>query len=313
MVLKGVIDCPDLPLNVSRSALQNDGFVNKVADYISKKVADKLNGMFKTDRENYEKYWDDISPFIKFGCLKDEKFGEKMKDSMLYKNLEHKYLTLEDIIKEAKDLADETIRNFNKYGTAHAPVSEMEKERTKLRDKMNNAQKKMSDQKKNAAPNHKIPKKLRIGDRVKVISMNLNGTVHSLPNAKGDLYVQMGILRSLVNINDLILLEEETSPTSKKYGRTGAGKIKMSKSASVSTEINLIGKTTDEAIALLDKYLDDAYLAHIPSVRIVHGKGTGALRNAVQAHLKRLKYVKSFHLGEYGEGDAGVTIAEFKD
>ena len=218
-----------------------------------------------------------------------------------------------NIIREAKDLADETIRNFNKYGTAHAPVSEMEKERTKLRDKMNNAQKKMSDQKKNAAPNHKIPKKLRIGDRVKVISMNLNGTVHSLPNAKGDLYVQMGILRSLVNINDLILLEEETSPTSKKYGRTGAGKIKMSKSASVSTEINLIGKTTDEAIALLDKYLDDAYLAHIPSVRIVHGKGTGALRNAVQAHLKRLKYVKSFHLGEYGEGDAGVTIAEFKD
>ena len=218
-----------------------------------------------------------------------------------------------NIIKEAKDLADETISNFNKYGTAHAPVSEMEKERTKLRDKMNNAQKKMSDQKKNAAPNHKIPKKLRIGDRVKVISMNLNGTVHSLPNAKGDLYVQMGILRSLVNINDLILLEEETSPTSKKYGRTGAGKIKMSKSASVSTEINLIGKTTDEAIALLDKYLDDAYLAHIPSVRIVHGKGTGALRNAVQAHLKRLKYVKSFHLGEYGEGDAGVTIAEFKD
>ena len=191
MVLKGVIDCPDLPLNVSRSALQNDGFVNKVADYISKKVADKLNGMFKTDRENYEKYWDDISPFIKFGCLKDEKFGEKMKNSMLYKNLDHKYMTLEDIIKEAKDLADETIRNFNKYGTAHAPVSEMEKERTKLRDKMNNAQKKMSDQKKNAAPNHKIPKKLRIGDRVKVISMNLNGTVHSLPNAKGDLYVQM--------------------------------------------------------------------------------------------------------------------------
>ena len=106
MVLKGVIDCPDLPLNVSRSALQNDGFVNKVADYISKKVADKINGMFKTDRENYEKYWDDISPFIKFGCLKDEKFGEKMKDSMLYKNLEHKYLTLEDIIKEAKGEAE---------------------------------------------------------------------------------------------------------------------------------------------------------------------------------------------------------------
>ena len=218
-----------------------------------------------------------------------------------------------NILKEAKDMADETIRNFNKYGTAQAPMSEMEKERTKIRNKMSDAQKKMADQKKNAAPNHKVPKNLRIGDSVKVISMNLKGTVHSLPNAKGDLYVQMGILRSLVNVNDLILLEEDTSPTSKKYGKTGAGKIKMSKSSSVSTEINLIGKTTDEAIALLDKYLDDAYLAHLPSVRIVHGKGTGALRNAVQAHLKRMKYVKSFHLGEFGEGDAGVTIAEFKE
>jgi DNA mismatch repair protein MutS2 len=217
------------------------------------------------------------------------------------------------ILKEAKDVADETIRNFNKYGKAGAPVSEMEKERTKLRGKMDKAAQKMSEQKKASVPNHNVPKKLRIGDSVKVISMNLKGTVHSLPNAKGDLYVQMGILRSLVNINDLILLEEDAAPGTKKFQKTSAGKIKMSKSASVSTEINLIGKTTDEAIPLLDKYLDDAYLAHLPSVRIVHGKGTGALRNAVQAHLKRLKYVKSFHLGEFGEGDAGVTIAEFKD
>lgn len=216
-----------------------------------------------------------------------------------------------NIIKEAKDLADETIRNFNKYGKAGAPVSEMEKERAILRGKMDEAAKKMGDQKKDS-PNHKVPKNLRVGDSVKVLSMNLKGTVHTLPNAKGDLYVQMGILRSLVNINDLILLEEDTSPASKKYGKTGAGKLKMSKSATVSTEINLIGKTVDEAIPLLDKYLDDAYLAHLPSVRIVHGKGTGALRNAVQSHLKRLKYVKSFHLGEFGEGDAGVTIAEFQ-
>lgn len=218
-----------------------------------------------------------------------------------------------NILKEAKDVADETIRNFNKYGKAGAPVSEMEKERTRLRGKMDKAVQKMSEQKKASVPNHNVPKKLRIGDSVKVISMNLKGTVHSLPNAKGDLYVQMGILRSLVNINDLILLEEDAAPGTKKFQKTSAGKIKMSKSASVSTEINLIGKTTDEAIPLLDKYLDDAYLAHLPSVRIVHGKGTGALRNAVQAHLKRLKYVKSFHLGEFGEGDAGVTIAEFKD
>lgn len=218
-----------------------------------------------------------------------------------------------NILKEAKDVADETIRNFNKYGKAGAPVSEMEKERTRLRGKMDKAAQKMSEQKKASVPNHNVPKKLRIGDSVKVISMNLKGTVHSLPNAKGDLYVQMGILRSLVNINDLILLEEDAAPGTKKFQKTSAGKIRMSKSASVSTEINLIGKTTDEAIPLLDKYLDDAYLAHLPSVRIVHGKGTGALRNAVQAHLKRLKYVKSFHLGEFGEGDAGVTIAEFKD
>lgn len=233
---------------------------------------------------------------------------DQSRDKILREANEQAY----NIIKEAKDLADETIRNFNKYGKANAPISEMEKERAKLRGKMDDATKKMTDQKKNSSSGHKAPKNLRVGDSVKVISMNLKGTVHSLPNAKGDLYVQMGILRSLVNINDLILLEEDTSPASKKFSKTGAGKIKMSKSASVSTEINLIGKTTDEAIALLDKYLDDAYLAHLPSVRIVHGKGTGALRNAVQAHLKRLKYVKSFHLGEFGEGDAGVTIAEFK-
>ena len=217
------------------------------------------------------------------------------------------------ILKEAKDVADETIRNFNKYGKANAPMSEMEKERTRLRDKMNASQKKLADQKKNAVPNHKVPKKLQIGDTVKVISMNLKGTVHTLPNAKGDLYVQMGILRSLVNINDLILIDEDSPMMSgAKANKTGAGKIRMSKSATISPEINLIGKTTDEAIALLDKYLDDAYLSHLGSVRIVHGKGTGALRNAVHTYLKRQKHVKSYHLGEYGEGDAGVTIAEFK-
>ena len=127
MILKGVIDCPDLPLNVSRSALQNDGFVNKVADYISKKVADKLVGMFKTDRENYEKYWDDISPFIKFGCLKDEKFGEKMKDSMIYKNLDHKYLTLEDVIKESKgEKADAEESKEAENGSSEAEADKAE-------------------------------------------------------------------------------------------------------------------------------------------------------------------------------------------
>ncbi len=216
------------------------------------------------------------------------------------------------ILKEAKDTADEAIRNFNRYGSTTPDISEMERERTKLRQKMSENEKKAAAAKKAAPTNHKVPKKLKIGDSVKVLSMNLKGTVHTLPDAKGNLFVQMGILRSQVNIRDLILLEDETSPTGKQFNKTGAGKLKMSKSASVSTEINLIGKTVDEALAVLDKYLDDAYLAHLPSVRIVHGKGTGALRNAVHSHLKRQKYVKSYHLGEFGEGDAGVTIATFK-
>lgn len=215
------------------------------------------------------------------------------------------------ILREAKEVADQTIKNFHKYGSAAPSMKDMEQERSKLRNKMSSLEKDMSLKQKNAQQNHKIPKNLRIGDTVKVLSMNLTGTVHTLPNEKGDLYVQMGILRSLVNIKDLVLIEDTPVLGSKKK-TTGAGKIKMSKSASVSTEINLIGKTTDEAIALLDKYLDDAYIAHMPSVRIVHGKGTGALRNAVHNHLKRLKYIKSYRLGEFGEGDAGVTIAEFK-
>lgn len=237
---------------------------------------------------------------------KQEKLDES-RDAILRKAKEE----ANQILQEAKDTADEAIRNFNKYGTTRPSIQEMEKQRTNIREKMAANEKKSSKEKDTAIYNPKVPKKLRIGDSIKVLSMNLTGTVHSLPNAKGDLFVQMGILRSQVNIKDLVLIED-AAPGSKKYAKTGAGKLKMSKSASVSTEINLIGKTVDEAIALLDKYLDDAYLAHLPSVRIVHGKGTGALRSAVQSHLKRQSYIKSFHLGEFGEGDAGVTIAEFK-
>ena len=274
-------------------------------------IADLEKSRSTIEREQLEinQYKAEIESLKKKLEQKQERL-DSSRDKILREANEQAY----SILKEAKDVADETIRNFNKYGKAGAPVSEMEK-RT-YQAARQDGQSRTEDvraEKKASVPNHNVPKKLRIGDSVKVISMNLKGTVHSLPNARGDLYVQMGILRSLVNINDLILLEEDATPGTKKFQKTSAGKIKMSKSASVSTEINLIGKTTDEAIPLLDKYLDDAYLAHLPSVRIVHGKGTGALRNAVQAHLKRLKYVKSFHLGEFGEGDAGVTIAEFKD
>lgn len=214
------------------------------------------------------------------------------------------------ILKEAKDLADETIRNFHKYGKTHMDVSAMEKDREKIRKKMAKAQSKSSIQKKEQI-NHNVPKKLRLGDSVKILSMNLKGTVHTLPDAKGNLFVQAGILRYQTNIRDLILVNDDATPAVHNT-KTGAGKLKMSKSLSVSPEINLIGKTVDEALMELDKYLDDAYLAHLKSVRIVHGKGTGALRKAVQGHLKRQKYVKAFHLGEFGEGDAGVTIAEFE-
>lgn len=154
-------------------------------------------------------------------------------------------------------------------------------------------------------------KDIHPGDSVKVLSMNLKGTVSSRPDSRGYLFVQMGIIRSKVHLSDLELLDEPVinSPTLQK---TGAGKIRMSKSSSVSTEINLLGKTVDEAVAELDKYLDDAYIAHLKSVRVVHGKGTGALRKGVHDYLRRQKHVASFRLGEFGEGDAGVTIVEFK-
>lgn len=217
------------------------------------------------------------------------------------------------ILQEAKDVADETIRDFNKAG-ASADIKELEKKRQKVRDKINEKNGKLAlgnNQKKPANQKTVDPKKLKKGDSVKIISMNLKGIVNTLPDARGNLFVQCGIMRMKTNINDLVPVKEETI-TAPALQRTNTGKLKMSKSFSVSSEINLLGCTVDEAIAKLDKYLDDAYLAHLPSVRVVHGKGTGALRSAVQSHLKRLKYVKEYRLGEYGEGDAGVTIVTFK-
>ena len=217
------------------------------------------------------------------------------------------------ILQEAKDVADETIRDFNKAG-ASADIKELEKKRQKVRDKINEKNGKLAlgnNQKKPANQKTVDPKKLKKGDSVKIISMNLKGIVNTLPDARGNLFVQCGIMRMQTNINDLVPVKEETI-TAPALQRTNTGKLKMSKSFSVSSEINLLGCTVDEAIAKLDKYLDDAYLAHLPSVRVVHGKGTGALRSAVQSHLKRLKYVKGYRLGEYGEGDAGVTIVTFK-
>lgn len=216
------------------------------------------------------------------------------------------------ILREAKEYADETIKNFNKYGkAAGVSISDMERERTRLREKMNAAEKNMA--KKTPAKVKKAvdPKALRVGDSVKVLSLNLKGTVSTLPDAKGNLFVQMGIFRSQVNLRDIEPIDEPVI-TAPNFNRTGSGKIKMAKSSSVGIELNLLGKTSDEAISELDKYLDDAYIAHLPSVRIVHGKGTGALRKAVHNYLRRCKIVDEYHLGEFGEGDAGVTIVTFK-
>lgn len=216
-----------------------------------------------------------------------------------------------EILQNAKELADETIRVFQK-AEAGISIKDLEKSRQKVRDKISEKNEKLTL--KNDKPTHKVlkPTQIRPGDSVKVVSMGLKGTVSSLPDKNGKLFVQCGIIRSKVSLNDLVLIEEETINTGKMQ-RSSSGKLKMSKSYSISTEINLLGRTVDEALSELDKYLDDAYLAHLPSVRVVHGKGTGALRNAVHNYLRKNRVVKSYRLGEYGEGDAGVTIVEFKE
>ena len=214
----------------------------------------------------------------------------------------------ERILQSAKDYADETMRNFRKFGKENISASEMEKEREKLRQRMAKTSSKVTLEKAQPKKAYK-PSDFKLGTSVRVLSMNLTGTVHTLPDSRGNVEVQMGILRSKVPITDLDIIEETAS---KQTRRTSSGKMKMGKSLTVSPEINLIGRTSDEAVALLDKYLDDAYLAHLSPVRVVHGKGTGALRNAVHQYLKRQKHVKSYRLGAFGEGDAGVTIVEFK-
>ena len=213
------------------------------------------------------------------------------------------------ILREAKEVADETIRNFHKFGKENISAAEMEKERERLRQKIKTTQA-------NAAVKPQKQKKkykasdFRLGESVKVLSMNLTGTIHSLPDSRGNVTVQMGILRSQVNISDLEIIEEPAPYSSKKFSRTSKSSMKMGKSLSVSPEINLLGKTVDEAVAELDKYLDDALLAHLNTVRVVHGKGTGALRKGIHEYLRRQKHVKSYRLAEFGEGDAGVTIVE---
>ena len=215
------------------------------------------------------------------------------------------------ILREAKEVADETIKNFHRFGKENISAAEMERERERLRKKIKDKSSAPSLKSQKPKKEHKASD-FKLGESVRVLSMNLTGTIHSLPDARGNVAVQMGILSSQVHISDLEIIEEQNPFSGSRKKHTGGGRIKMGKSLSVSPEINLLGRTVDEAVSELDKYLDDAILSHLTTVRVVHGKGTGALRKGIHEFLRRQKHVKSYHLAEYGEGDAGVTIVELK-
>jgi DNA mismatch repair protein MutS2 len=291
---------PDFIIEAAKQhiTVQDETFEDILTDLESSRVT------IENERAEIKLYKNEIET-LKANLMKKEEKLDARRDTILREANEQAHT----ILREAKEYADQTIKTFHKYGKAMPSMKDMENDRNQLRGKMSDIEKNLvmknaQKKKTNKASDFKI------GESVKVLSMNLTGTVSTLPNQKGDLFVQMGILRSQVNISDLELIDEPVI-TGPSLTRTGGGKIKMSKSYTISPEINLIGKNTDEAIALLDKYLDDAYLSHLPQVRIVHGRGTGALRSAVHNYLKKQKHVKSFRLGVFGEGETGVTIVEF--
>lgn len=290
---------------IDRARQQLSGEQESFEDVLTSLETDRVR--MEREKLEFQKQKEELEQKIKSFEKQQEKF-ENRKEKILQEANEQ----ARDILKEAKEVADDTIRSFQKFDD-NTSMKEMEKKRSKVRQHISDKDSKLTlktPKSAQSAPKVKASE-LHLGDRIKVLSMNIKGTVSSKPDAKGYLFVQCGIIRSKVHISDLVLIPEDdiTAPA---LSKSTFGQIKMSKSANVKTEINLLGKTVDEAITALDKYLDDAYMAHIPSVRIVHGKGTGALRNAVQSHLKSLSYVSSYRLGEFGEGDSGVTIATFK-
>lgn len=300
--IAGKLGLPDFIIEDAKTRLteQDESFEDLLTDLeTSRRTIEK-------EQETIASYKREIERLKQETEKKQEKL-EEQRDRILREANEKAHA----ILAEAKETADETMRNFHKFGKANISVSEMERERERLRKKMESTRSGMMKEPAKPKKEYK-PSDFKLGESVKVLSMNINGTVASLPDNKGNLTVQMGILRSQVNISDLEIIDETPAYLKKTTRAGGKGKIKMSKSLSVSTEINLLGKTVDEAIAELDKYLDDASLAHLSSVRIVHGKGTGALRKGIHQYLRRQKHVRSFRLGEFGEGDAGVTIAELK-
>ncbi len=317
---------PDFIIEDAKSHLEakDESFEDLLASLETSRVT------IEKEQEEIRSYKEEIAQLKSRLTQKEERLDER-KDKLIRNASEE----AQRILREAKETADQTIREINRLASESGVGKELEAQRAKLREQLKKTDDKLAVKAK--GPSQPIsPKKLKIGDGVKVLSMNLKGTVSTLPDAKGDLFVQMGILRSRVNIRDLELIrEDDISATlgdgsSRTYGGTaagskakktfsqakgngsGSGQIRMSKSFSVGTEVNLIGMTTDEAVPAMEKYLDDAYLAHMPSVRVVHGRGTGALKNACHKRLRQLKYVKDFRLGEFGEGGTGVTIVTFK-
>ena len=299
---------PDYIIDDAKTHLESED--ETFEDVISRLEENRVT--IEKERAEIESYKAEIAR-LKSGLEKKEERFDERKDKMIRKANEE----AQQILREAKETADRTIKNINKLAASSGiDTKALEAERTKLRDSLKKVEGGLSLKQETKKPHKAInPKTLKLGDGVRVLSMNLNGTVSSLPDAQGNVFVQMGILRSKVNISDLELLQENSvSGPGLEARRKGSGSsnIKMSKSFGISPEINVLGMTVDEAVAQLDKYLDDAYIAHLPQVRIVHGKGTGALRAGIHKHLKRLKYIKEFHLGGFGEGDAGVTIVVFK-
>ncbi len=293
---------PDYIIRAAKEQIsqENEAFEDLIADLEHSKVT------IEKERLEAASYKEEIKRLKEQLQTKQDKI-EETKERILREANEK----ARDILQEAKEVADETIRVFQKAGPG-ASMKDLEKTREKVRGKISEKSEKLSLKQNQPKQKELKPGQLKLGDSVKILSMGLKGTVSSLPDHKGNMFVQCGIIRTQTNIKDIILMEDTPVAKPSSQMRSAGSKIKMSKSYSVSTEINLLGKTVDEALCELDKYLDDAYLAHLPSVRIVHGKGTGALRKAVQGHLKKVKYVESFRLGEHGEGDAGVTIAVFK-
>lgn len=301
--ISGKLGLPQYIINDAKESLASEdvAFEDVISDLEKSRVTIERE---KLELEEYKKEVEDLKNQLK---AKNERLDERS-DNILQKAREE----ASAILREAKETADDAIRKLNKANAAGMSVTELEKQRQRINDNINKVDKGRVIKSQAPARQHKASD-FHIGDRVHVASLNLDGTVHTLPNQKGELNVTIGIMNYNVNMSDLTIIEEASEMRKLKQKSSGIGKLKMSKTASISPEINLIGMTSDEAIMTLDKYLDDAFLSHISPVRIVHGKGSGILRNAVHNYLKRQKHVKSFRLGSFGEGDYGVTIVEFKD